>query len=585
MIGIKRLFFNGIAIIMLCILTQCNFSGTKDKGNPEVLQKDNYVEGELALQHGMEVFNQHCASCHSFMGNEIGPSLSGVTSAVDKEWLMAFIHDPKTIITAGDTRAVALYDKYKMVMPSFAMLQEEEVEDLLGFIHKFSEAEKKNTSTRTGGLLDPIPTKIPTSDLTLVLEEWLTVPPSSDSSPMSRINKMSAIKTTEGERLFIADLRGKLYEIHDGAVQPYLDLAIEMNNFIERPGLATGFGSFAFHPEFEKNGLLYTTHTEPSKSAFADFAIPDSIQVTLQWVLTEWKSDDPAAWQFSGVKREVLRADMVTGAHGFQELTFNPLAKKGDAEFGLLYLGIGDGGAALSGYPKLCNSNEKIWGSILRIDPAGHNSNNGRYGVPKDNPYVSEPGKLGEIWCRGFRNPHRISWDQNGTGNMFISNIGQHSVEEVNLGQKGADYGWPYREGTFLYDPDANTEIVYPLPGYDSGYSYPVIQYDHDEGNAVSGGFVYSGRKIPLLKNRYIFGDIPRGTLFISEVGDIIAGQQAPIAKMGVELNGELTNMGAIAQNERVDLRFGVDSAGELYIFTKCNGKVYRVVGARTNTF
>jgi hypothetical protein len=167
---------------------------------------------------------------------------------------------------------------------------------------------------------------------------------------------------------------------------------------------------------------------------------------------------------------------------------------------------------------------------------------------------------------------------------MFVSNIGQHSVEEVNLGIKGADYGWPNREGNFLFDPDANTELVYPLPGNDSGYSYPVIQYDHDEGNAVSGGFAYAGTKIPLLKNKYIFGDIPRGTLFFSEVSEIAEGKQAAIFKMGVELNGESTNMVAITQNERVDLRFGIDSAGELYIFTKSNGKVYKVVGCKTSS-
>jgi glucose/arabinose dehydrogenase len=150
------------------------------------------------------------------------------------------------------------------------------------------------------------------------------------------------------------------------------------------------------------------------------------------------------------------------------------------------------------------------------------------------------------------------------------------------LGIKGADYGWPYREGTFLYDPDANTEIVYPLPPEDEGYMYPVVQYDHDEGNAVSGGFVYAGSRIPDLKGKYIFGDIPRGTIFISDEKEMIRGQQAPVAKVGVELNGELGDMGTISQNERVDLRFGMDSAGELYIFTKCDGKVYRVTGCRT---
>ena len=574
-----------VAIVLLFSCTSgCNFTNKTAEKDLDIAKNNNYVRGELEVQHGMELFNLHCASCHNFQANEIGPNLSGVTSAVDKEWLVAFIKDPKATITSGDPRAKALYDRYKLYMPTFTNFSATELEDLLGFIHKFSEAEKKNNSTRVGGLLDPIAAKIPTSDLNLVIEEWLTIPKSSETGPMARINKMSGIRTKHGDRLFLADLRGKLHEITKGEVRTYLDLNEEVEKFIDHPGWGTGLGSFAFHPDFERNGLLYTTHTEPAKTVPADFAINDSIKVALQWVLMEWKTEHPDADKFTGKKRELLRTDMIGSSHGFQELTFNPLAKRGDSEYGLLYLCIGDGSAALSGYPFLCDNASNIWGSVIRIDPAGRNSNNGKYGIPINNPFAKEAGSLGEIWARGFRNPHRISWDQSGSGKMFISNIGQHSVEEVNLGKIGADYGWPNREGTFLYDTEANTELVYPIPENDGGYTYPVLQFDHDEGNAVSGGFVYAGTKIPALKGKYIFGDIPRGTIFYSEVSQIIEGQQAPIFKMGVEMNGANTDMGAITQNDRVDLRFGIDNDGELYIFTKSNGKVYKVVGPKTDS-
>ncbi len=573
-----NLYLSSIVLMVGILMGGCNFSNTKEGKQGETIAKNQYVGGELAVQHGMELFNQHCSSCHNFIENEIGPNLSGVTSEVDKDWLKAFIKNPKSVIDNGDARATALFEKYKLYMPSFSNFNDEELEDLLGFVHKFSEAEKKNKSTRKGGILDPIVDKIPTSDLSLVLEEWLTLPSSSDASPLARINTMRGIKTRTGERLFLADLRGKLYEITNGDIQVYLDLNLEEDDFIDNPGFGTGLGSFAFHPDFESNGLLYTTHTEPPKTASADFAIHDSIRVTLQWVLTEWKVDDVAAQKFSGQKRELLRADMVSGIHGFQELTFNTTAAKGTDEYGLLYLGIGDGGAALSGYPELCDNPGKIWGSVLRIDPTGSNSKNGKYGIPKDNPFVGQPDKLGEIWCRGFRNPHRITWNHDQPDQMFISNIGQHSVEEVNLGKKGADFGWPNREGTFLFDPDANTELVYPLPEDDSGYSYPVIQYDHDEGNAVSGGFVYTNSTIPLLQGKYVFGDIPRGTIFYSKTSEIIAGKQAPVSKLDITFNGQISDMEAITENQRVDLRFGLDNAGNLYIFTKSNGKVYKVV-------
>lgn len=571
-------FFILLSGSILWILSGCGFTPEKEATANKTKMNDVYARGELSAQRGMQLFNEHCASCHNFTENQIGPSLAGVTSEVNKEWLVAFINDPAAVIKSGDERAVKNFEKYKLYMPAFPMLKGDDVEHLLGFIHKFSEAEKRKVNNRPGGLLNPIVDKIPQSNLTLVLEEWLTVPASSENFPLARINKMSAMETKEGERLFIADLRGTLYEIKDDKTYVYFNLKAEQPHFIDKPGFGTGLGSFAFHPNFEKNGLLYTTHTEPAKTAPADFAINDSIKAALQWVLTEWKTDDPGSDTFEGTHRELLRADMYSGVHGFQEITFNPLVKPGDRDYGMLYLGIGDGNAALGGYPFLCDNNRHIWGSVIRIDPTGGNSANGNYGIPKDNPFTDDPDALGEIWCRGFRNPHRISWDETGSGKMFISNIGQHSVEEINLGKAGADYGWPYREGTFLFDADANRELVYPLPPYDSGYTYPVIQYDHDEGNAVSGGFVYAGTKIPQLKNKYIFGDIPRGTLFYSEVSEITEGQRAALYRLNLEINGQSTSLQSITPDERVDLRFGMDSSGELYIFTKSNGKIYKVV-------
>lgn len=570
--------------LLLCCLVGCNFSDKEKTKNDTSQKKLDYLRDELSIQHGLEIFNQHCASCHNFSQNEIGPNLSGVTSEVDKEWLKTYIDNPMAIIKSGDERAVALFDKYKLYMPPFPGIKDRDLEDLLGFIHKFSEGEKKNRKNRPGGLINPISEKIQESNLDLIIEEMSALPTSSESFLKTRINKVSTIETKQKERLFVVDLRGKLYEVVDTTAHIFLDMKIEMEHFIDNPGRASGFGSFAFHPGFEENGLLYTTHTEPSKTSIADFSIPDSIRTKLQWVLTEWKVDDPFAKKFKGKTREVLRTDMVSGVHGFQELTFNPLARFGDAEYGLLYLGIGDGGAALGGHPSLCDNDSKIWSSIIRIDPMGRNSNNGKYGIPSDNPYVGVKEKLDEIWCRGFRNPHRITWDESGSGKMFVSNIGQHSVEEVNLGKAGANYGWPEREGTFLFDVDANTELVYGLPSDDSGYAYPVIQYDHDEGNAVSGGYVYAGEKIPQLKGKYIFGDIPRGTLFYSETSELIEGQQATIYKMGLELNGTKTSLASIAQNQRVDLRFGMDGSGELLIITKSNGKVYKVVGCKASS-
>ncbi|NND33158.1 MAG: c-type cytochrome [Saprospiraceae bacterium] len=569
--------FLGICICLIGGLSGCNSTSSEQTENKNKAGKDTYRTGELAVQHGMELFNQHCASCHNFSENGIGPNLAGVTMEVDKEWLLSFVANPPGIIESGDARAVALFEKYQQYMPPFPMIQEEDLEDIFGFIHKFSQGERRSKNNRPGGLINPIPDKIAFSNLTLMLEKKLVVPASAESAPKTRINKMEAIP---GNRLFLHDLRGKLYEIkNDSSLSVYLDLAETLPNFTDNPGKGTGFGSWAFHPDFVNNGLFYTTHNEPTGTAPADFAVPDSVRVAVQAVVMEWNTVNPLSGTFAGTHRELLRVDMVSGAHGFQELTFNPLATPDTDDYGLLYLGIGDGAAALGGHPYLCNSNQYIWGTVIRIDPAGSNSVNGRYGIPKDNPFVDVPNALGEIWSTGFRNPHRISWDLNGSGKMFITNIGQHSLEEVNLGIAGADYGWPEREGTFLFDVDANPELVYPLPEDDGDFTYPVAQYDHDEGTAVSGGFAYAGTEVPELMGKYIFGDISRGTLFYSEVDEMINGQQAPVYKLKVSMNGELVDLEKITEGRRVDLRLGTDTEKELYILTKGNGFVYKVVG------
>lgn len=570
-----------LLFVLLCLggsFVACNQLPAEEETVENTEKKATYARDELSIQSGLTLFNQHCASCHNFSENGIGPNLMGITAEVDKEWLAAFIKNAPAVIESGDERAKGLFEKYKQYMPPFAMLEEDDIEHLLGFIHKFSVGEKRNHKNRPGGILNPIEAKIPTADLTLVIEEWMTIPASATTGAKARINKLLPLGK---ERLFIIDLRGEMYEIQDKTAKKYMDMKSFFPDFVHHPGHGSGLGSFAFHPDFDKNGLFYTTHTEPGDAKPADFPLPDSIKSAMQGVVTEWKVDQPSAKEFSGSKREILRADMVSGAHGMQELTFNPLAKMGDADYGMLYLGIGDSGAALRGYPFLCDNNGQIWSTVLRIDPLGNNSANGRYGIPPDNPFVNDPAAQGEVWATGFRNPHRISWDETGSGKMFITNIGQHSVEELNLGIAGADYGWPEREGDYLFDVEANPEFVYPLPEGEDNFTYPPVQYDHDEGNAISGGFVYAGTAFPELKGKYIFGDIPRGTIFYSEVAAIENGKKAPIYKLQLEFNGAISDLGTIADDIRVQLRLGLDNDGELYLFTKSNGVIYKVVGCK----
>ena len=559
-----------ITCFLSYFFSNCN-SG--DSFNTSSLSTDS-----ITIAKGKISFANKCNSCHNFNYDGIGPQLAGITSANSVGWIKNFIRDPKKVIESGDTTAKKLFERYKTLMPSFAYLQDEEINAILAFIHSKKKLEAPVVQEDTNNIKNPIPDTIQSSDLVVDLDLVAQIPRSSDEPPLTRITKLDYQPTT-GD-LFILDLRGKLYRLQNGEQKVYMDMATLKPKFINQPGLATGFGSFTFHPEFSKNGLLYTTHAEPPGSAKADFSYPDSIPVLLQWVLTEWKTD-PAAFPFSGTAREILRIDMPTGIHGMQEIAFNRLARPGDKDYGLLYIGIGDGGSAEIGHALVSPTPDRIWGSIIRIDPSGNNSKNGKYGIPSSNPFYKTES-VPEIYAWGFRNPHRISWSK--SGQLLAVNIGEHNIEALNIIKPGHFYGWPIREGTFLEHFFYNTGKIYPLPDNDSIYhvTYPVAQFDHDEGVAISGGFEYRGAAIPQLAGKYLFGDISSGKLFYVKMKDLQLGKQATIKKWNISFKGMPTTLAQLCGKDRVEMRFGMDSKGELYLLTKADGKIYKLASATT---
>ncbi|MEZ5277436.1 MAG: PQQ-dependent sugar dehydrogenase [Opitutaceae bacterium] len=440
-------------------------------------------------------------------------------------------------------------------------------------------------------ITNPIPEVVRWSDITILIEPYVQIPASSAGFPRTRIVQLKPAGDGSG-RLFVNDLNGKMHLVSQGSASLYLDLGSEFANFKNAPGLGTGFTSFAFHPDFASNGRLYTSHTEAPNSGPSDFTLPDpSDSVALQGVITEWTATDPSADVFAGTSREVLRVDLSGTIHGMQAIEFNPSATAGSADYGMLYICIGDGQSTISGFPQNTSRLDSHQGTIFRIAPAGTNSGNGRYGVPDDNPFASDadPDTYGEIWAYGFRNPHRITWDTGGDHVMLSGDIGERNVEEVNLIEPGRHYGWNVREGTFVINPEfannpgAGTNYdLFPLPENDAtlGYTYPVAQYDHDEGAAIAGGYVYRGSLAPHLVGKYIFGDITDGILYFVEVDALSLGSQAPIRKLRIKLDGVPASMMSIIGRSRTDIRFGYDEDNEIYITEKQNGMVYRVVGS-----
>lgn len=549
-------------VLVLFVLIACINS------NKTISTSPNITEGKA-------LFTNNCASCHSFETDGIGPNLAGLGSDLSKVEIIDFIKNPKKVIDGGNERAAILEAKYKTTMPSFFFLGNAKIEAITAYINTFKNVERKEIAKSEGNLDDPIPFGIEQSDVVVNLKLAFQIPNSNEGLPHTRITKMEPQQATRN--LFILDLNNKLYKIIDNQPVEYMDMSALMPKFLRQPGLASGFGSYAFHPEFVENGLLYTSHSEPSRSQKADFDYNDSIPVKLQWVLQEWETDKPSQVPFSGQSRELLRIDMVTQIHGMQQLAFNHTAKKGDSDYGNLYVGIGDGGASESGFDFLTNSNTTPWGSIFRINPTGKNSENGKYSIPSDNPFVNNPNVLNEIFVNGFRNPHRFTWSKE--GKLIVANIGHHSIESVYVVQKGKNYGWPYREGSFEIKPSGDMHQVFPIPENDSGVTYPTLQYDHDEGNAICGGYVYEGKLIPALKGKYVFGDIVKGRLFYAEESEMLAGNNIPFKEFHIALGGVKTSLKELSKSDHAKLRLGIDAEGELYVFSMNDGKVYQFAG------
>jgi hypothetical protein len=452
-------------------------------------------------------------------------------------------------------------------------------------------------------ITDPIPNDPVPSSLGLVLEEFTQFPKTEPHPPgpvdprsvrHARINYIGELPDGSG-RLYTPDLNGPLYFIEDREPHVYLDVKAQFPDFYSATGLGSGAGFAAFHPEFGENGKFYTVHTERfgafDKEPTFPAQQPQGSSRT-HGVITEWTADDPAADTFSGTRREVMRIAFGGQIHGIQQIDFNPTAQPGDEDYGLLYIASGDGGLGIDRtYPQdLSNP----YGKILRIDPAGTNGRNGQYGIPASNPHVGEAGAIGEIYANGMRDPHRFSWDVGGEHRMYLGHIGQHAVEGVYDVRAGDNLGWSEIEGRLDFRSE-NQCFLYPLTPEleEAGFTYPVTSFDHntpsnwpcnsDSGHAISGGFVYRG-DLTALQGKYIFGDLVTGQVFYSEVSEFQRNgpREARIQELALyDTAGNRMRMPDFVGDGRIDLRFGTDSDRNLYLLSKANGKVWKVVATK----
>jgi glucose/arabinose dehydrogenase len=341
----------------------------------------------------------------------------------------------------------------------------------------------------------------------------------------------------------------------------------------------------------------------------------------------EWTDRQIGNTTFEGTAREVLRMQVPGLFHPLNEMTFNPTARRGDPDWRVMYLGVGDAGTGERQGPMRMHAQrlDTFQGKILRIIPmlservsTSTVSENGRYRIPNDNPFVSVEGARKEIWALGLRNPHRLTWYVDPARPrqpvLLAFNIGLVSWETVMIIKKGANYGYPLREGTQSMSP---TNGMGPLPADDMipvrvsdtvtrgtvKPSYAVLAYPHAPGggDAIANGFVYRGKRIPALKGTMIFGDITTGRIWYAQMKDVLAADDgnpltlAPLYELGTRLRSlseetyrrrggqgaTLPGRGAVAGAGRIDIRLAEDNDGELYVLTKGDGMIRAFVSVK----
>ncbi len=475
-------------------------------------------------------------------------------------------------------------------------------------------------------ITDPIPEPITKRGLNIEIREVAELPdtrgmhPVAETSPSGRA-RVSFVQDLPDGRRFANDSRGPLYLL-DSDNQPsiYADVAEAFpDGFYD--SLQSGFLGFEFHPEFTSNGLFYTAHAEV---AHPDSAVPHFIppgfsseEVTYQSVLTEWRATDPAANVFEGTRRELLRFGHVVEwfRHPLGFVAFNPTSEPGDPDYGLLYtsgsdVGFSNGGGPNASDPSQLQRLDTLLGAILRIDPrspseSGGTKGVGDYTIPAINHYASDgdADTLGEIYAHGFRNAHRLSWDP-ADGVMFATDIGMSQIEEVNIVREGNNYGWMQREGTFdngVNMPGGVLGQVYPLPAAildgrtEDEFTYPVVMYDHGEGQAITAGFAYRGN-IPELRGKFVFGELVRGRLFASDLtamkaaDDGIPQTVAPVEEIQLFVRDASGNRRDVTLWElveealgetitRADLHISRSHDGELLITSRQDGIIRMLSG------
>lgn len=380
-----------------------------------------------------------------------------------------------------------------------------------------------------GGEPEPGPTVAPTPGPTAAPEP--TASPAPEGPPALRLSEVAtdlsfplyAVAPPGDPRLFVVEQTGTIRVFVDGELreEPFLDVTP-----LVRFGGERGLLGLAFHPNYANNGRFVINYT----------ADPDGETVVAEYAVS---ADDPNRAAPDEVAR-FLEIEQPFGNHNGGMVEFGP--------DGLLYVGMGDGGAAADPLGAGQDPQSKL-GAMLRIDVDTHP-------VPPDG---NREGADPDVWAIGLRNPWRFSFDR-ATGDLYIADVGQNLFEEVHVqaaGSGAGNYGWNVMEGLHCFDPPEDCDRT--------GLLLPAVEYGRDLGCSVTGGYVYRGDAIPELRGWYLYGDFCSNRIWAMrwEAGEVLEHHEitAEIDPDGV--------LGGISS-------FGEDAEGEIYVLS-LNGVIHRI--------
>lgn len=350
---------------------------------------------------------------------------------------------------------------------------------------------------------------------------------------ISNIPKATALVVRPSDNaLYVSTKGGKIWALEHGEQRLVLDLSSEVTDF-------------SGEQEFNEQGLLGITFSPDARDLYTHFTDRDGHTIIRRYRFANGKAD--AA---TGI--DILRVRQPTEVHNGGEIVFGP--------DGLLYIGIGDGGAR---HGTTGQRLDTLLGKILRIDPT--RASQGRsYSIPADNPFVNVSGVRAEIFSYGLRNPWRFSFDRS-NGDLWIVDVGENRWEEINFRPAtrmgGENFGWNIYEGPVPFASKLHAKL--PLTLNPTGrHVFPVYAYPHPNPGcaAAVGGYVYRGKRIPRLAGAYLFGDLCEGTIWglRTRTGRVIDQQ----------LFEDVPLIGITS--------FGQDDDGELYVLS-LNGGVFRL--------